>query len=579
MAAPTRILTLDLGTQNIRLAEFQAGKDGSLILSKYDSRSLVADPSADASRLAQTGFSVSSMVSDHKLKGQKVNFTIPTSSVFSRFVKLPAISVDRVEEIVKFEAQQNVPYPIDDVVWDYQLIEQESSEVEVVLAAVKSDLLDEMNGAVEGAGLKTNVVDVSPFALYNAYRYNYGDTEGCTLLIDIGARTTNLIFIEHRKVFTRTLHQGGSKLTEAIAKDLAEPFATSEERKLRDGYISLGGNYMEPDDPEIGRVSKMIRSGMTRLHQEIVRSVSFYRSNQGGTAPQRVLLAGGSSSLPYAKEFFQEKFTNLTVDFFNPLRNVAVGAGLDLDEIGKAAHNMGELVGLALRSAARCPMELDLPPATVVNRQRLAVQRPAFILAAVCVLIALGAVWFWMNRSLQITREVTEQVKTKAAPLKRIEGDITSVRSKVKARNEFMAPLLMVVQERQFFTSLINEINAKMPGDFVWITDFSVSEEKVTAAPAAASASSGSSSRGGRGGRDAEPPKTSLVARISGLYLVNPREASVVDEFVANLKQSDMFAEVVTDPARGYVRETPNPELWASKWAVPLVLKDSMTLK
>src|SRR4029450_7341632 len=121
---------------------------------------------------------------------------VSAQSVFTRFVKLPSVGEDQVDQIVGFEAQQNVPFPIDEVVWDYQLVDQGNpNEVEVVLVAIKSDLLNEINESIRGSWLKTNIVDVSPMALYNAYRYNYSDTEGCTLMIDIGARTTNLIFI------------------------------------------------------------------------------------------------------------------------------------------------------------------------------------------------------------------------------------------------------------------------------------------------------------------------------------------------------------------------------------------------
>ena len=202
MATPNRILSLDFGTQTVGLAEFHAGKDGGLVLANYQSSELLADPAVDSTRLAQAKISIGELVAARALKGAKVNYTVSAQSVFTRFVKLPSVGEEQVEQIVTFEAQQNVPFPIDEVVWDYQLVDQgNSAEVEVVLVAIKADLLDEVNDAVEGSGLATSIVDVSPMALYNAYRYNYSDVHDCALLIDIGARTTNLIFVEPRKVF------------------------------------------------------------------------------------------------------------------------------------------------------------------------------------------------------------------------------------------------------------------------------------------------------------------------------------------------------------------------------------------
>ena len=163
----------------------------------------------------------------------------------------------------------------------------------------------------------------------------------------------------------------------------------AEERKKRDGFVSLGGAYAEPEDPDIARVSKMIRNSMTRLHAEIARSISFYRAQQGGSQPERVFLSGGSSSLPYMREFFTEKL-QLPVEFFNPLRNVAVGEGISQDEISRSAHRLGELVGLALRATNECPMEMNLRPMKVIRRQELAKRRPYLIMAGIAVLAALA---------------------------------------------------------------------------------------------------------------------------------------------------------------------------------------------
>src|SRR5207253_363610 len=92
------------------------------------------------------------------------------------------------------------------------------ARMEVALVAIKSDMLEDLNAAVEGASMRTNVVDISPMALFNAFRYNYSDLPGCSLLIDIGARTTNLVFVEPKKVFSRSIPIGGATVTAAVAK-------------------------------------------------------------------------------------------------------------------------------------------------------------------------------------------------------------------------------------------------------------------------------------------------------------------------------------------------------------------------
>lgn len=567
MAAPNRILSLDLGTQTIGIAEFQTGKAGGLVLTNFRSTELLADPAADSTRLSQARIAGAEMVAAMGLKGGAVNYSISSQAVFTRFVKLPSVGEEQVDQIVTFEAQQNVPFPIDEVVWDYQLVDSGSAEVEVVLVAVKSDLLEDVNAAVEGTGLKTSVVDVSPMALYNAYRYNYADQEGCSLLIDIGSRTTNLIFIEPKKVFSRSIPIGGTKITEAIAKDFNEPFGAAEERKKRDGFVSLGGTYADPDDPEIARVSKMIRNSMTRLHAEISRSISFYRSQQHGAQPSQVYLCGGSATLPYMREFFHEKL-QLPVEFFNPLRNVPVGGSLSPEEIGRQAHTLGEVVGLALRGVSSCPMELNLRPASVVKRQRLAEQRPFIVLAGICSLLILAGFWQYFEHATRVTEEVAQQVESKSSPLKQLETQMNNARSDIKRQEEVAAPLLRAVNERDYWAKLIADINSRLPSEFIWVVNFAPEDSPAESAPAPVPA--------GPAGKNAKQPKqTTARLLIEGLYLENPRGPQVVDDFVAKLSESPLY-EVLKDDEK---RSVPNDAAWAFDYSVPLLLKNPINFK
>src|SRR5437667_5779394 len=158
--------------------------------------------------------------------------------------------------------------------------------------------------------------------LYNAFCYNYTDLNGCSLLVDIGARTTNVLFIESGRIFSRSLPLGSSAITASIAKEFGESFAAAETRKNRDAFVALGG-AAEPEDPNIVRLSKIARSTMTRLHAELMRSVTHYRAQQQGDRPARIFLCGGGAGMRNMREFFHENF-ELPVEFFNPRQNVSV---------------------------------------------------------------------------------------------------------------------------------------------------------------------------------------------------------------------------------------------------------------
>ena len=449
MPFPPRIVSLNLGSQSLGLAAFEAQPSGGLVLTAYHLRELISDPAAEIDRNRQLRAVLSTMMRKIGIKPGPVDYAVSGQSIFTRFVKLPAVDQEKIERIVTFEAQQNVPFPIDEVVWDYQLVGSDPEEkIEVVLVAIKADLLEGINAAVEEAGLQTTLVDVSTMALYNAFRYNYGALAGCSLVIDIGARTTSLLFVEPGKFFSRSIPIGGSSITSAIAKEFNEPFAAAELRKKQDGFVSLGGAHAEASDPEVARVSKLIRNTMTRLHAEVARSISFYKTQQQGSQPQRVFLCGGTVSTPYLREFFQEKL-HWPVEFFNPLRNVTVSRSVSLEEVSQAAHLLGELVGLALRTTMTCPMELNLRPASVVRRQRLAQRQPFFIIAAACFLLGLLAWAFYFARVAHVQSGVAIALGQDVLKMQGVEHQLNQLRREGETLDAVATPLLGVISDQR----------------------------------------------------------------------------------------------------------------------------------
>ena len=548
MAAPPRIISLNLGTQTVGMAEFQRAENGGVMLNAYKLTEIHSDPSAEAMRLPQTRLAVSEMKDALKIKSAPINYAISGQNMFTRFVKLPPVAEDKVESIIGFEAQQNVPFPIEEVVWDYQLVSnQKSDQVEVVLVAIKSDLLDDLNAATETGGFRTNVVDAAPMALYNAFRYNYADLPGCSLMVDLGARTTNLIFIEPGKVFTRSIPIGGNTITGNLAKEFGESFAAAEERKKTHGYVSLGGAYADNENADIAKQAKIIRNAMTRLHAEISRSINYYRAQQGGTAPQRIFLCGGTANMPYLKEFFSEKF-QLPIEFFNPLRNVTVTGNINVEDVVRHAHQLGELVGLSLRSVNNCPMELNLRPTSVVNAQRIAARRPYLVATGLCLLLALAGWWLYFLRAATIKQSVLGGVNTQVSTMQGLEARFKKTGTEINTVAAVSAPLGQAVDDRQFWARIINELNLRLPDKYIWITDLQPTSggKPVNLGdpnkPLVTGTTNNTAPIPARGAAAAAKVPAIDGLRVKGLYLYNEAEADrVVSDYVANLAKSPLF--------------------------------------
>src|SRR5438874_3915009 len=580
MSATTRILSLDLGSHTVGLAEFHAKANGALVLNGYRLREILADSVNDSARNAQIAAALREMMSELHLKGGPVNYATAAQSVFARFVKLPAVEEEKIERIISFEAQQNVPFPIDEVVWDYQLVGGGADEqIQVVLVAIKADLLEAINAAVESAGLRTSIVCVATMAIYNAFRYSYSDLPGCSLLVDIGARTTNLLFIEPGKIFSRSVALGGASISSSVAKEFNEPIGAAEFRKKRGGFVSLGGAYAEPEDPEVARVSKIVRGTMTRLHAEMMRSISHYRAQQQGNPPDRLYLCGGSASTPYMREFFQEKL-QVPVEFFNPLRNVAVSETVDATEVAHSAHLLGELTGLALRSATTCPMELNLRPQSVVRRQEVERRRPYFVLAAACLVLGLLAwgAYFW--RAAQLEDRATARVQEKVDAMRRIETQMTQVRKETATFDNESAPLVAAINERSFWPLILEDLNSRLPKEDIWITELiptsggkpllGPESRTVVALPASTPVAP----------RPGTTPATPAIDGIlvRGLYLFNPKQQEVVVDYFRNLVSSPWFAIDPNNQAKVIKPTTPNNIEWAFPYELRLDLKTPIPL-
>src|SRR5712672_3065796 len=383
-------LTVDFGAGSLKLAEFEVNEAGGLRLKQYTITPLGAEGAQETAREGVILKALQAVLTEKGVKAKTVNVCAPGFHVFSKFVKLPPVDAGKVTQIIEYEARSNVPFPLEEVVWDYQSLgSAPSGELEVLLVAIKADIVEGLFRVTEAAGLHLQLTDVSPAALCNAFRFNYGDLEDCTMLLDIGAKTSNLLFFEKGKVFSRSINLGANSITQDFANESKKKFDVAEKIKIDEGFVSLGGAYEEPENQDQAAISKIARQFMTRLHIQVNQTMQFYRGQQGGSAPQRLFLSGGASLMPYTAQFFAEKL-NVPVEYFNPFRNVDIDPAVNLEELSRVAHGLGEVVGLGLRKLAHCPVEMNLMPESTLRWQSFNQKKP-YLIATVFSLVAVVA--------------------------------------------------------------------------------------------------------------------------------------------------------------------------------------------
>ncbi len=410
-------LAVDFGAGSLKLAEFEINEAGGLRLKNYQVKALGPEGAQESTREATVQKALQEVLAAIQTSSKIVNVCAPGFHVFSKFVKLPPVETSKVTQIIQYEAQQNVPFPLEEVVWDYQILgSSPGGELEVLLVAIKADVVEGLFRATENLGLHLQLTDVSPAALTNAFRYNYGELDDCTMLLDIGAKTSNLLFFEKGKIFSRSINLGANSITQDFVNEKKKiAWAQAEKIKIEDGFVSLGGAYEEPENEDAAAISKIARQFMTRLHIQVNQTMQFYRGQQGGSAPARLFLSGGASIMAYTAQFFTEKL-NVPVEYFNPLRNVQIDPSIDLEELARVAHTMGEVVGLGLRNMAHCPVELNLMPASTLKWQSFNQKKPYFIATVFSLVAVIAAIGLLFDRLARIKAKEAQTTKQEVAP-------------------------------------------------------------------------------------------------------------------------------------------------------------------
>lgn len=472
-----RILTLNIGATRLALAEFEVrpGKGPGLL--RYAFGELPEGMTESSETLAvELEQALRGLMAASGIRPARTLVALSGQMAIPRFVKVLADSPEKMQEQINFEVEQNVPFPLSEAIWSNAKIgAPDAGEQHVMIVAARADLVNAVTRGVLNAGCEPELVDVAPVALYNAARFNYPEADGCTLLIDIGARCTNLVFVEQERIFYRTIPVAGNTITSEVAKAFGISAEEAEAFKCERGLVAQGGAFAV-DDPDVDRLSKVIRNVMTRLNAEVTRSIAFYRSQQEGNAPSRVLLTGASSQLPYMQNFFEEKL-QIEVDFLNPFQTVSYPSHVDAEQFGRDAFSLPILVGLALRRGLSCPVEINLVSQDVAARKTFRRRLP-FLAIAAAGLVVISGIWLaYVGNIRSLYEQQAALINENVEAYNTLRDRFDSVEKKAKTAEKRLGAYRGLLQKRQEWLQMLTSVNRAIP-DGLWITQLEASREE-----------------------------------------------------------------------------------------------------
>ncbi len=422
----SKILTLNIGASKAVLAEYALSGKRSLALTAYGSGDLSAIDANDPGSIAAALPSVLHQIMREKgIRPAPLVVSLGGQMVFPRFAKFPPLGdADKLDQLIRYEIEQNVPFPIDEIVSDHQFIgtTAEGDKAAMIVAA-KLESVRAVTDAVCAAGLKPSKVDVSPIAICNALKFAHPDLTGCSVVLDIGSKTTNLIILEDEKIYNRSIPVAGNAITKELAQTFGCSFEEAEQLKIERGYVAMGG-VTEDEDEVSDHVSKVIRTVLTRLHAEISRSINFYRSQQGGSAPSRLFLTGGCARLPQLDQFFMDSL-QVEVAYLNPFGKIGFGAKIDKAALEEDAFALTESVGLALRATDLAWISLSLMPPELIDAERAMKRIPFLVAGGVAFLAAIALAKMTASHGVALAQAPIERVKARNNTLQTLQTQLT----------------------------------------------------------------------------------------------------------------------------------------------------------
>ncbi len=345
-----QLVGLDIGTSSIKAFQLKESGGGYQLVhaavKPLDPEIIVDGTVMDAERVASA---IREIYQENKITCKDVALSVSGISVIVKKINLPEMTVEELDESIQWEAEQYIPFDIEDVNIEFQILrpvgEEGKRQMEVLLVAVKKDKINEYTSLAKESGLNPVVVDVDVFALENMYEINYElNKNEAVALIDIGAGIMNInVVSDSMPAFTRDISIGGNQFTEAIQKEFGVSYEEAE--KVKKGQEIEGVKFQD--------VVPILESVSNDIASEILRSFDFYRATASASKDQiaRVMISGGCSKLKGFREFLAKQL-GMEVEIINPFQNIEIVEGtFDMDFIKEIAPTAAVGIGMALRRA------------------------------------------------------------------------------------------------------------------------------------------------------------------------------------------------------------------------------------
>jgi type IV pilus assembly protein PilM len=381
MAKKSAVWGIDIGQCALKAVRCTLDDDGETVLADafdyIEYPKLLTQPEADADELVREA--LQQFLSRNPTKGDKVAVAVSGQSGLARFIKLPPVEVKKIPDIVKYEAKQQIPFKLEEVIWDYQqlpgtIIEEGfAMEAEVGLFAMKREQVFRAISPYEKAAIELDIVQLAPLCIYNAIAhdtlpavedYDPENAPEYVVVLSIGTETTDLVITNGYRVWQRSIPLGGNHFTKQLTKELKLTFAKAEHLKR---------NARQAEDPKA--IFQAMRPVFNDLEKEVRRSINFFRNNERNAHLGKLVLLGNTTKLPGLPQYLEKNLEMevLKPEAFNKLTGPDV---VDSPAFKENVLAFPVCYGLALQGLGKARLATNLVPRELLTARLIKEKKP-----------------------------------------------------------------------------------------------------------------------------------------------------------------------------------------------------------
>jgi len=347
-----RKVGVDIGTTKIRIGAFEY-RGNKIYCSFYSELPIPYYSPQEREEFLKT--EVKNFLSKNKVKTAIVS--LPGKGMLLRQLNIPKVSPKKLKDVLKYELQQQIPFPLEAVEWRYQILGEEGPNFNVLLSAIKRELISSYISQTMGIGIDPIFLDSDLFAIYNAFRFSpfYHEDE-CKSILEIGETSSNFIIYHKNKILMRSLTVSGGTITSSISETEGLSYEEAEKKKIEEG-MNLPACV----------------SSIESLNTEIQNSIDYWRFTQKGPEVSELYVCGKSSLLKGFKEFIQEK-SRIKTNYFSPLSGIELDS--NFQDLKEKDVELAPLTGLALRNLGISFININMLPEEMIRIREFKLNRP-----------------------------------------------------------------------------------------------------------------------------------------------------------------------------------------------------------